>query len=158
MFENILVCLDGSDLAEQVLPIVTEQGLRFGSRVVLLEVVRPSPTYVTPGVPGTSPGMAVFTEADVDQTLREWQEAKAYLDRVARRLRRRRLHVSCVTLTGPTGDTIVTYAHENDIGLIALATHGRSGVSRLVLGSVADFIIRKSNLPILLIRPRHSDR
>ena len=156
MFEKILVCLDGSDLAEQILPYATEQALRFGSKVVLLEVVRPSTTYVTPGVPGTSPGMPVFTEADVDQALREWEEAKAYLDRVARRLRRRKLHVSPVTLTGPTGAAIVAYAQENGVDLIALATHGRSGVGRLVLGSVADYVVRKSNLPILITRPQHS--
>ncbi|MDY6916996.1 MAG: universal stress protein [Chloroflexota bacterium] len=155
MFEKILVCLDGSELAEQILPYATEQALRFGSRVVLLEVVRPSTTYVTPGVPGTSPGMAVFTDADVDQALREWEESKAYLDRVARRLRRRKLRVSPVTLTGPTGPAIVAYAQENGVDLIALATHGRSGVGRLVLGSVADYVVRKSNLPILITRPQY---
>jgi nucleotide-binding universal stress UspA family protein len=57
-------------------------------------------------------------------------------------------------LLGSPGESIVSYADENGFGLIALVTHGRSGLGRLVFGSVADFIIRRSGLPILLIKPK----
>ena len=62
------------------------------------------------------------------------------------------------TMQGNPGETIVTYADENDIGLIALCTHGRSGLGRLVFGSVADHILKRAGLPILIIRPQEKKK
>jgi nucleotide-binding universal stress UspA family protein len=72
---------------------------------------------------------------------------------VAQRLRKRGLKVSSVTIPGDPGETIVSYAKENAVGLIALSTHGRSGLVRLAFGSVADFVLKRSGLPILIRKP-----
>ncbi|MFW6126223.1 MAG: universal stress protein [Chloroflexota bacterium] len=158
MFDRILVCLDGSDLAEQVLPYVTEQASRFHSTVVLLEVVRPSSSFVTPVAPGAGPAAPVFTQEDANRVLREEQEAESYLARIAQRLGERGLGVEWVTRYGDPGTGVVTYAAEGNVDLIALATHGRGGLGRLVFGSVADHVLRQSGLPILLIRPREGSQ
>ena len=151
MFEKILVCLDGSELAEQILPHVTEEALHFGSKMVLLRVIAP------PGiVPTAAAGVPAYTaEAVTHQMQSEETEAKAYLERLAQPLRKKGLDVECVTWERwPAGEAIVGYADRNKVSLIAIATHGRSGLGRLVFGSVADFVLRASGLPILLIKPK----
>jgi nucleotide-binding universal stress UspA family protein len=153
MFEKILVCLDGSELAEQILPYATEEAIHCGSRLVLLRVITGSSsmTMAAAGVP------AYTTEAVTQQMESEEQETKAYLERLAQPLQQKGLRVECVTLHGlQIGEAIVSYADKNDIGLIAIATHGRSGLGRLVFGSVADFVLRESGLPILLVKPKKS--
>jgi nucleotide-binding universal stress UspA family protein len=151
MFEKILVCLDGSDLAEQIIPYATEEALRFGNKLVLLQVVG---THGT--VPVVAAGASAYAvEAAAQQIEKDETEAKAYLDGLAQPLRDKGLNVQCVTLRGlQVGEAIVSYADENDISLIAIATHGRSGLGRLVFGSVADFVLREAGLPILVIKPK----
>jgi nucleotide-binding universal stress UspA family protein len=151
MLPKILVCLDGSSLAEQVLPFVTEVALGCDSRVVLLEVTMPPSATVEPltGFYRTTP---------IEKILREEEEARAYLKKVAQRLRKKGLKVSCVTVPGDPGETIVGYAKENAVDLVALSTHGRSGLQRLAFGSVADFVLKKSGLPILIRRPEETKR
>jgi len=151
MFEKLLVCLDGSELAEQILPYVREEALHFGSKVVLLRVVAAPST-----APIAAAGGAGYTAETVDRQVHdEVREAKAYLQRLAQPLREKGLDVECVTVDGwPVGDAIVSYAESNKVSLIAIATHGRSGLGRLAFGSVADSVLRKSGLPVLLIRPR----
>lgn len=154
MFERILVCLDGSELAEQILPYATEEALRFRSEVTLLHVV-PEPAIVTPGVPGI-PGIPVETPGLMEQMAKEHNQAIAYLERLANQLRKKGLAAESVILQGAAGDAIVNHANDSGIGLIALATHGRSGLGRAVFGSVADYVLRNSGLPILVIRPREA--
>lgn len=148
MFQKILVCLDGSKIAEQILPYAAEQAVRFGSSLVLFQVVSlasiPTPTGIE-SVPVAVPN---------DQLAEAEADAKDYLERHALPLREKGLRVQCVTLIGHPAESIVSYAEENRFHLVALATHGRSGLKRLVFGSVADHVIRKSGLPILLIKPR----
>jgi len=148
MFQKILVCLDGSKLAEQILPYAAEQAARFGSSLVLLQVVSlasiPAPTGIE-SVPVAVPDN-LLAEAEA--------AAKDYLDGLAPPLRERGLKVQCVSLIGHPAESIVSYAAENRFDLVAIATHGRSGLKRLVFGSVADHVIRESGLPILLIKPK----
>ncbi len=152
MFEKIAVCLDGSELAEQILPYATEQALRFGSEVVLIRVV-PEPMIVTPGMPGVAATLIVTSRME-KQVEREKTESEAYLSAVAERLRaEHRLRVESVTMLGAPGQSIVEYSAANGVGLIAIATHGRSGPGRVLFGSVADLVVRQSRLPILLVRP-----
>ena len=77
-----------------------------------------------------------------------------YLDGLALPLREKGLKVQCATMIGHPAESIVSHAEENGFDLVALATHGRSGLRRLVFGSVADYVIRKAGLPILLIKPK----
>ncbi len=152
MFEKILVCLDGSGLAEQIMPFATEQARRFNSSVVLLRVVS-EPVIIGPNIPGAA-GVPVHTPGMLQQIQREHDEATAYLEGVANQLRKEGMAVEAVILEGAAGDVIVNYANENAIGLIAIATHGRSGLGRAVFGSVADYVLRHSGMPILVVRPQ----
>ena len=148
MFNKVVVCLDGSNLAEQILPYVTEGALRFNTNVVLLQVLDVPTTFAW--IEGTAPEADIVTE----ESRRAEQEAKACLERVATSLRGRGLHVETVVLHSISADeAILNYADHNDVDVIAITTHGRSGLARAVLGSVADSVVRKSGLPVLLINP-----
>lgn len=153
MFKKILVCLDGSRLAEQVLPYVTEQALRFACKVVLLQVIVVQTSPVVTAGASAYAIMAAAQQIEKDET-----EAKMYLERVAEPLRQKGLDVECLILRASrVGGAIVDYAAGHEVDLIALATHGRSGLGRLVFGSVAEFVLRESGLPILLIKPKQGD-
>jgi nucleotide-binding universal stress UspA family protein len=152
MFEKIAVCLDGSELAEQILPYAAEEASRFGSTIVLVRVI-PEPVIVAPGIPGAA-GAPIVTSRMERQAEKGEREAEAYLKAAAERLTERHgVRAEYVTLIGPAGRAIVEYAAQNEIGLIAIATHGRTGPGRAIFGSVADFVLSHSRLPILLIRP-----
>jgi len=154
MFNRILVCLDSSVLAEQILPYASELALRSASEMVLLEVVSAA-SSVGVAIPGVEP-VPIASDILSDRLERDKQEAMAYLEGVAQTMRDRGLSVECVTLQGLPGDAIVAYAQENDVDIIAIATHGRSGLGRLVFGSVAEHVLKESGLPILLIKPREN--
>lgn len=151
MFKKILVCLNGTDLAKQILPYATEIAQRFGSKLILLEVTVPPSAVVEP-----TTGYYHATPLKVVQ--RSEAEARTYLERTAKPLRKKGLEVECLVLQGDPGETIVRYAEENGIDLIALGTHGRSGLGRLVFGSVADTVLRKAGLPVLVRKPRETGK
>jgi len=154
MANKILVCLDGSRLAEEILPYAAEEALHGGSKIVLLQVLTGASFVVSPGVPGV-PGAPIPTRASAEQLEKEERAAEAYLESIARLLRKKRIDVEWATLPGPlVGQAIVDYARKNSIDLIAMATHGRGGLSRAVLGSIADYVLKESGLPILIIRPK----
>lgn len=152
MFERILVCLDGSRLAEQILPYAAEEALRFEGKLVLFQAV-PEPVAYSPGIPGAEPG-AIQTDTMLEEAKKALNDARDYLEELAAPLRNKDVSVETATILGRAGETIVTYAHDNKIKLITIATHGRSGVRRGVFGSVADYVLRESGLPILVIRPQ----
>jgi nucleotide-binding universal stress UspA family protein len=152
MFKKVVVCLDGSTLAEQILPYATEGALQFNCKVVLLRVLDVPATVAW--VEGTAPDADVVTE----ESHSEEEQAKAYLESVATSLRARGLDVENAVLHRISADqAIVDYAHENEVDLIAMTTHGHSGLLRAVLGSVADSVVRNSRLPILVIRPQGAE-
>ena len=154
MFKSVLVCLDGSHLAEQILPYATEQAKRFNSKVILLQVITDS-SAITASMTQTGDPLLMASQVSVDKIEAESGEAKVYLSGVAQYMEDAGLNVEPVTIFDPLpGPAIVEYANENKIDLIAIATHGRSGLRRAVSGSVADHVLRESHLPILLIRPR----
>jgi len=78
----------------------------------------------------------------------------AYLEGVARSLREKGLEVQLATMRGTPSEAIVRYAQGNGIDLIAMATHRRSGIGRLVFGSVADFVLRELGIPMLVVKPQ----
>jgi nucleotide-binding universal stress UspA family protein len=153
MFKNILVCLDGSQFAEQIIPYALEQASAFKSKITLLRVVS-MPGIVALNIPG-SPGVPAHSSSMPEHHQRDREEAKAYLKRAAQPFHERGLQVKSVTLEGPPGSTIINYASENNIDLIAIASHGHSGLRHLLFGSVAEFVVRESGVPILMIRPKH---
>ena len=152
-FNKILVCLDGSRFAEQIMPHVLEAALAIKSKIILLQVLS-IPGVLTPDIPGFS-GVPVRSSSMLEQLRKDENKAKDYLKHVAQPLRKQGLRVKCVTLEGPPDSTITSYANENNVDLIAIATHGHSGLRHVLFGSVAEAVVRESRVPILMIRPKH---
>lgn len=159
MYERVLVALDGSELAEQVLPYVEDLGRRLGSRLILLRVIEPPDALIRSTVPGPLvPGLAPHPIPP--QTVRELtelaeaerREAIAYVERLAARLRGRGLDAGFEHPEGSAAETIVDRARGLGAGLIAMTTHGRSGFAHLFLGSVAEEVVRTAPCPVLLVR------
>jgi len=150
MFEKILVCLDGSALAENILPHATEIARRFNSRVYLLHVV-PEPVAAAPGIPGVSGG-PIETPRMLEQMREEERSTQAYLETLAGPMREQGLEVETVLLQGSANDAIVSYAEDNDIGLIAMVSHGHSGLGHALMGSVADHVLKKAGRPVLMVK------
>jgi nucleotide-binding universal stress UspA family protein len=145
-FSRILVPLDGSAHSESALIRAQELAELFGADLVLVRVV-PSPIELTSiyGVPGVEMVGAGH--------LARIQHAESYLDTIAARLK----DVRCEThvVEGPgAAEGIVEAARDLGAELIVLAGHGRSGVERVVLGSVADKVLRGTTRPVLVVRPQ----
>ena len=146
MYEKIMVPLDGSELAECVLPHV--EGLIKGchvSNVVFVRVVEPPARFYSGDVP-ISPEIYEETESA------RKAEAKDYLDQIKNRLKYEGTELHSEVLVGRVADSLADYTAKNDIDLILIATHGRSGVTRWVRGSIADKMLRSSNAPVLMVR------
>lgn len=140
---HIVVPLDGSPLAESVLGPATDLAQATGSRVTLVRILPPA-NMLGPRV------LPLVPERDGS----ELEEARAYLDRVADRLRGDGLDVTVHASAGSTpARAIMEVAADRDADLIALATHGYGGLKRTLLGSVADKLLHTSRLPLLLIPP-----
>lgn len=152
MFNKILVCLDGSELAEQIIPYAWEQAKAFSCCVVFVHVI-PTPVITSPGMPGV-PDYPIQTDVMLEEMKQEITKGKKYLNRAALPFKKAGFKTKSVILEGSAGEQIVQYADKNKIELIAIATHGRSGLGRFVFGSVADFILRQSGLPVLVVKSR----
>jgi nucleotide-binding universal stress UspA family protein len=141
MFKKILVPLDGSKLAEKILPQVEELVKFSGAEVHLLRVVM---TY----------DLAPKENREHLQKLSG--EAQEYLDQVSARLQKSGLQVSATVAYGKDAVQICDYASEKKFNLIAMSTHGRSGLGRWTLGSVADKVLHCSIVPVMLFRATES--
>ncbi len=146
MYQKVLVPLDGSELAECVLPHVEAIARGCDSvGIVFARVVEP---FHLPGVAKYS-----FAARGIDQMeAAELADAEDYLKRISDRYARSGLQVHTELLKGKVAETIVEYAEKNGADLIVIATHGRSGVSRWVWGSVADRVLHASCVPVLMVR------
>ncbi len=129
-----------------------EEALAIGSEVILLRVVS-IPSNLTLDIPGF-PAVPLRSSSVPEQLKKEDNIAKTYLTQVSHPIRDQGIQVGCETLIGSPGPTIISYANENNIDLIAIASHGHSGLRNVLLGSTAEYVIRESGLPILMIRPK----
>ena len=150
MYAHILVPLDGSELGEAALAHAEGLARKLGSRVLLLRVANMPATLIGEVAPMGGPMPPELIE---DAIQAETDEARDYLTRSAQRLKDAGLQVDWEVVEGDPGRAIIDTAHQRNADLIAMATHGRSGLQRLVLGSVADRVVRESHLPVLLVRP-----
>ena len=142
---RVIVPLDGSELAEAALPyaVVIAQRMNMGitlARVLYLDNVAYSEGY-------NLGDMLSAAEAEIEA------DSRRYLVSQARRLREEGLDVEIEILRGSASSEIADLARRTDHNMIALATHGRSGVSRLLMGSVAEAVVRTSGDPVLVVRP-----
>jgi nucleotide-binding universal stress UspA family protein len=155
VFQHILIPLDGSELAECILDPATALGGLMPADYTLLRVVQP----VHPSLPYTE-GLSIAQMAGdildrIDKLQGEVrQEAERYLNGVAERLRSRSLRVRTrIGVEDHPAAAILHHASACDADLIAIETHGRGGLSRLFLGSIADKLLRGSTIPVLVHHP-----
>lgn len=144
---RIFVPLDGSELSSSVLPFVVDLAKPLNASVVAFHaVVPPVVAY-----PGAEP-MGFDTRLLDDMA----EGARTFLASVAGDLAAQGIDAKPVVVTGNAVDAIIALADEEGADLIAMSTHGRSGLGRLIMGSVADAVVRRSHRPVLLMRPAES--
>ena len=147
MYQKIMVPLDGSELAECVLPHVETIAKAGGVRnVVFVRAVEPFSLSPVRGEPN-------FTEEQIKEIdSKTLAAAKNYLDQLVSRVDYGSVKVQSEVVTGRAAESLADYATKNEVDLIVIATHGRSGISRWVWGSIADRILHSSCVPILMVR------
>jgi nucleotide-binding universal stress UspA family protein len=146
LFQRVLVPVDGSELAEQAIPWATRVGRAFNASYTLLRAVPPVLQLQSPYLP--------HTIEQTRETLEEGRtQAERYLADVAHRFVPRGATVN-TELDAPSrpATAVLHYADRHPIDLIVLATHGRGGLARAILGSVADKVVRAARIPVLLVR------
>jgi len=141
MFKKILVPLDGSKRAEKILPQVKELVKFSGAEVHLLKVVM---------------SYEIDPKKDKEELEKLAGEAQEYLDQVAARLKKKGIQASAIVAYGKDAVQICDYASGKKCNLIAMSTHGRSGLSRWALGGVADKVLQCSSVPVMLFRTTES--
>jgi nucleotide-binding universal stress UspA family protein len=151
---RVLVPLDGSGLSGEVLAPLTQLIGLAGKELFLLRIVEPVPSLEPfPDIAGIVDGDATRETRDADNA-QAAEEGQRYLDKFAARLLddgvRARTHVA---IHASAADAILEYANESGVDLIALATHGRSGLTRAFVGSVADEVMRRATVSVLIVGP-----
>lgn len=143
---KMLLSLDGSKEGEAVIPYVEELASRLNGDVILLHVVpHPSPVYAVPGETVQIP----YSQAEVELLK---VNAGSYLEKVANALKEKHIKVTFEVKAGNTGNEIIKLADEVHADLVAMSTHGWSGITRWALGSTADKVLNAGNTPLLLVR------
>jgi nucleotide-binding universal stress UspA family protein len=142
MYQKVLVPLDGSDLAECALPHVKKMAKGgFVKDICILTVIDIHPSALLEGTDTT-----VIYKAQINNS-------REYLKKTQDQFRAEGIEVKTEILQGPAAQVISDYANQNKVELIIIATHGYSGVKRLMFGSVALRVLHDSHVPVLLIRP-----
>ena len=146
MLKSIIVPLDGSELAEAVLPIVADMAKKLDLEIELFR------TYHVPyNVYSGDEGLYAVNYEELLAGLRD--EAAEYLEKKAADLKRLGVaKVQCISKEGLAADEIISLGRKTPDNLIAMSSHGRSGVRRWVLGSVTELVVRHSGDPVLVIR------
>jgi nucleotide-binding universal stress UspA family protein len=144
MYKKILVPLDGSELAKMALDQAEKLAKAFDAEIILFQVVPFMPIYGSP---------ELVTPLIVDEKQKE--AAERYLANLSEELKKRGLRVAAMVRTGQqVAVEIIDFAKEVGADLIIMCTHGRSGISRWVMGSVALKVLTRAETPILLIRSK----
>lgn len=146
LLDKALIPLDGSGEGEAVVPYVEGLASRLGAEVVLLHVIPPAaPVYAIPGQTFQFP----HSQADVELAK---AGAEAYLEGVGARLKDKGIAVTTVVRVGNVADEVIKVTDETGADLVAMSSHGMSGVGRWAFGSTADKVLRAGSTPVLLAR------
>jgi nucleotide-binding universal stress UspA family protein len=149
MFEKILVPLDGSKRGETILPYVEEMARMRRTTILFLQVVEP----VSGAIPPYDVTLYLRVEL-VEQMLAEAQERLAAL---ASEFRERGFAADSLVEQGPIVRTILDVAKREQVALIAMASHGRTGLARVFYGSVTAGVLQQVDRPLLLIRASNEE-
>ncbi|MFC2060656.1 universal stress protein [Chloroflexota bacterium] len=149
MDEKILVPLDGSKVGEAALPYVEDLVSKLSPEVkveiTLLQVVASTHDVVA----GEASAKVPYTEKEMGQIK---DMAVNYLNKAGESLRGKGVVINCKVAFGKAADEIIKTADETNVDLIAMSTHGRSGLSRLAFGSVTEKVLHGRNVPVLTVR------
>jgi nucleotide-binding universal stress UspA family protein len=160
MFKRLLVPLDGSGFASQALPYAAEVAERFGAELILIQVIKPATAVIDAGAAigvafaGSEAAVQAALEGDKQKAAR----AMRYLSGKVQAIRSRHVQSSYRVLIGDIAHSIMEFSEKENIDLVVMTTHGKSGLRRAVMGSVADVVIRESGKPVLVIRPHTSSK
>jgi nucleotide-binding universal stress UspA family protein len=147
MYSRILVPLDGSELSVCSLEHVKQVAIPGGaSEVILLRVIEPVSRD-----DAVTWSQAGYSMTDVLNKTKDL--AKENLTRAAGKLIDQGISARAEVIEGRAAESIIDFAEKNNIELIIMSTHGRSGISRWTFGSVADRVVRHSPVPVLVISP-----
>jgi nucleotide-binding universal stress UspA family protein len=140
MYKRALVPLDGSAVAESIVPFILEIAVPLDMRVTLVRVIVPT-------LPVTVDGVVAIDDVEKPRA-----EAETYLAAAASDLRAKGLRITTTVRRGEPVDEILAAARDEDADLIAMTTHGRSGLSRLLFGSIATAVLTRAEIPVFLMR------
>lgn len=143
MYKKILVPLDGSTLAEAALPHAEAIAKSEGAEIILLRV----PTMPTTEFFAREPTLAVKIHEE------EQVEVVKYINKKVEELKKDNIKVTAITQEGPVPETILAVAEQTQADMIAMSTHGRTGIQRWLMGSVADRVVHHTHIPVMLIHP-----
>ncbi|HZS92289.1 MAG TPA: universal stress protein [Chloroflexota bacterium] len=148
MFQRIMVPLDGSELAERALPLAGQMAKAMGATIYLVRAVEAPAMWLA------APAAVYVPPTVYDDLLKnETEEAVSYLNRVREQLESSGLHVRADQCEGNPAVALLDYESAVNADLVVMCSHGRSGLSRFALGSVADRLVRHGTVPVLLVRP-----
>ena len=156
MFERILVPLDGSRFSAQALDYAIEIAKRFSSETILIRVVIQA-TYEDV-ISLSAEADKISKEGAQLRDKRNVEQAKRYLSAQLQQLTAQGVKGSTHVVVGNPPKLIIQFCKKENVDLAVMTTHGKSGIKRAVLGSVADELIREPGLPILAIRPSKQNR
>ncbi len=143
--EHLLVPLDGSSFAERSIPLAVELSTQTGATLTMLRVVQ--------DLDAQNKQIIFKSEEAAEEAVTQWKLlATRYLDELAKGIKAEGVKVSSMVLSGEPENLIGTTAETLPADLIVMSTHGRSGVSRWVYGSVANKVLRTVSCPVLLVR------
>lgn len=142
MYKRVVVPLDGSALAEAILPFITDIAGPLDLEVVLLRVLVPVPPDIVEG----------SARVVVDDLVTRRDDAEAYLAQLAEELTASGIRTKVDVRRGDPVREILAGAQDAGADLIAMTTHGRSGLGRLLFGSVAEAVLREAEIPVFLMR------
>ncbi len=140
MYNTILLPLDGSPTAEQALPHAVNLAERFQSKLILLKILVPLSSTIN------LPPMAVIRAEEATRDI-----IKDYLDRVAADIQNKSFPINTIIGKGKPHEEIVRFAEKENVNIVVMCTRGQSGISRWLMGSVADRVVRSVNVPVFLI-------
>jgi nucleotide-binding universal stress UspA family protein len=145
---KILAAVDFSPVTERVLEALVSIAATFPAEVRLIHVAPPDPAFV-----GYEAGPKIVRGQVAAELHAQHQQLQALADR----LRAEGVDATALMLQGPTASTVIAEADRLEAGLIVLGSHGRGAVYRMLVGSVAEGIVRASNVPVLLVPAKKGD-
>ena len=146
MYSHILLPLDGSPLAEHAIPYAEDLARKTGAKLTIMSCVEPY-VITVPVVPTPIPAYGIDT--DVETLANDRLE---YLESVREAIHEEGMDVDVALHRGRPPDEILRTVEEKGADLIVMTTHGRSGISRFIYGSVAERVLHGAKVPVLLIR------